>query len=118
MLAGVRGGKPAAGSPRLAGVLWNSKTRWSRHPVAGRGESGAGVVFHGGPPWWEARSDGEGGEVKPNKEDEKCGRKDCALSDVVLRNVGGGKEGSRSVSNYSDTFFFFFFSFFLFFFVF
>jgi len=51
MLAGVMGGKPAAGSPRSAAVLWKSETRWSRFPVAGRGESGAGVAFLGGPPW-------------------------------------------------------------------
>jgi len=40
---------------------------------------------------------GEGGDARPNNEDEKCGRGDRAQSDVVLRNVGGRKEGSRSV---------------------
>jgi len=39
----------------------------------------------------------EGGDARPNTEDEKCGRGDRAQSDVVLRNVGGGKEGSGSV---------------------
>jgi len=91
MLAGVMGGKPAAGSARLVAVLWKSETRWSRFLVAGRGESGAGVAFLEGPPWWQALSEGEGGDAKPNKEYEKCGRKDCAQSDVVLKNIGGGK---------------------------
>jgi len=66
--------------------------------VAGRGESGAGVVFLGVPPGWEAMSGGEGGDVRPNNEDELCGRRNRAQSDVVLRNVGWGKEGSRSVA--------------------
>jgi len=39
----------------------------------------------------------EGGDARPNNEDEKCGRGDRAQNDVVLRNVGGGKEGSGSV---------------------
>ena len=77
--------------------------------------SGARVVFLGGPPSWEAMSEGVGGEAKPNKEDKMCGRNDLAQSDVLLRNVGGGKEGGRSVSNYCN-FFFFSFSFFSFFF--
>jgi len=55
---------------------------------------------------------GDGGDTRPNSVDEKYGRGDRAQNDVVLRNVGGGKEGSRSVSNYSDFFTFFFFSFF------
>ena len=42
-------------------------------------------------------SGGEGGDARPNNEDEKCGRGDRTQNDVVLRNVGGGKEGSRSV---------------------
>jgi len=118
MLAGVMEGKPAAGRPRSAAVLWKSETRWLRFPVAGQGESGAGVAFLGGPPWWEAMTEGEGGDAKPNKEDEMCGRKDRAQSDLVWRNVGGGEEGSGSVSNCYDHFFlFFFFSFFLFFFL-
>jgi len=87
--------------------------------MVGRGERGAGVAFLERPPWWEAMSGGEGGDARPNYEDEKCGRGDRAENDVVLRNVGGGKEGSGSVSNYSDFFFFsFFFVFFLFFFFF
>jgi len=97
MFAGVMGGNPEAGSPRSAVVLWKIETRWLRFPVAVRGESGAGVVFLGGPPWWEAMSGGGGGNARPNNEDELCGRKDCAQSDVVLRNVGGGEEGSGSV---------------------
>jgi len=40
---------------------------------------------------------GEGGDARPNSEDERCGRGDCAQNDVVLRNVEGGKEGSGSV---------------------
>ena len=91
MLGGVMGGKPAAGSPKSAAILWKSETRWSRFLVAGRGETGAGVAFLGGPPWWEAMSEGEGGDAKPNKVDEKCGRKNRAQSDVVLKNIGGGK---------------------------
>ena len=43
-----------------------------------------------------------GGDAKPSSEDEKCGRRDRAQNDVVLRNVGGGKEGSGSVVNYCD----------------
>ena len=65
--------------------------------MAARGQTGAGVAFLWGPPRWEGISEGEGGDAKPNKEDEKCGRKDRAQSDVVLRNVGGGKQGSGSV---------------------
>jgi len=40
---------------------------------------------------------GEGGDARPSNEDEKCGRGDCAQNDVVLRNVGGGQEGSGTV---------------------
>ena len=54
MFAGVMGGKPVAGSPRSAAVWWKIETRWSRFPVVGRGERGAGVAFLEGPPWWEA----------------------------------------------------------------
>jgi len=97
MFAGVMRGKPAAGSPRSAAILWKSETRWWRFPVAGRGENGGGVVFLRGPPWWEAMFGGEGGDARPNKADEKGGRKDLVQSDVVLRNVGGGREGSGSV---------------------
>jgi len=50
MFAGVMGGKPAAGSPRSAAVWWKSETKWSRFPVAGRGERGAGVPILEGPP--------------------------------------------------------------------
>ena len=50
-----------------------------------------------------------GGDSRPNSEDEKYGRGDCAQNDVVSRNVGRGKEGSRSVSNDRDLFFLFFF---------
>ena len=42
-------------------------------------------------------SGGEGGDARPNNEDERFGRGDRAQNDVVLRNVGGGKEGSGSV---------------------
>ena len=52
-----------------------------------------------------------GGDAKPSSEDEKCGRRDRVQNDVVLRNVGGGKEGSGSVVNYCDRFSFFFFFF-------
>jgi len=97
MFAGVMGGKSAAGSPRSAAVWWNIVTRWLRCPVVGRGERGAAVAFLEGPPWWEAMSGGEGGNARPNNEDEKCGRGERAQNDVVLRNVGGGKEGSGSV---------------------
>jgi len=65
--------------------------------VVGRGERGAGVPILEGTPWWEAMSGGEGGDARPNKEDEKCGRGDRAQNNVVLRNVEGGKEGSGSV---------------------
>jgi len=51
-------------------------------------------------------SGGEGGDARPNNEDEKCGRGDRTQNNVVLRNVGGGKEGSGSV-NYCDRVFFF-----------
>ena len=56
-------------------------------------------------------SRGEGGDARPNNEDEEYGRGDRAQSDVVLRNVGGGKEGSGSVANYCDLFSFFSFFF-------
>ena len=76
--------------------------------MVGRGERGAGVAFLEGPPWWEAMSGGEGGDARPNNEDAKCRRGDRAQNDVVLRNVGGGKEGSGSVSPRPCLFFFFF----------
>jgi len=60
MFAGVMRGKPAARSPRSAAVWWKRKTKWSRFPVVGRGERGAGVGFLEGPPWWEAMSVGGG----------------------------------------------------------
>jgi len=100
MFAGVMGGKPAAGSPRSAAVWWKIETRWSRFPVVERGERGAAVAFLEGPPWWEAMFGGEGGDARPSNVDEVCVRGDRAQNDVVLRNVGGGKEGSGSVSNY------------------
>jgi len=115
MFAGVMGGKPAAGSPRSAAVWWRIETRWSRFPVVGRRERGAGVAFLEGPPWWEAMSGGEGRDARPSSEDEMCGRRDYVQNDVVLRNIGGGKEASRGEVT-TLTVFFFFFSFFIFFF--
>jgi len=56
-------------------------------------------------------SGGGGGDARPNSEDEKYGRGDRTQNDVVLRNVGGGKEGSGSVLTTVTVFFFF--SFFL-----
>jgi len=109
IFAGVMGGKPAAGSPRSAAVWWKSETRWSRFPVGGMGEIGAGVPILEGPPWLEAMSGGEGGDVRPNNEDEKYGRGDRTQNDVVLRNVGRGKDGSGSVVTTVTAFFFFFF---------
>jgi len=50
MFAGVMGGNPAAGSPRSAAVGWKIETRWSRFPVVGRGERGAGKPILEGPP--------------------------------------------------------------------
>jgi len=97
IFAGVMGGNPAAGSPRSAAVWWKIETRWSRFPVVGRGLRGAGVGILEGPPWWEAMSVGVGRDTRPNSEDEKCGRGDRAQNDMVLRNVGGGKEGSGGV---------------------
>jgi len=66
--------------------------------VVGRGERGAGVPILEGPSRWEAMSGGEGGDARPNNEDERCGRGDRAQNDVVLRNLRGGKEGSGSVA--------------------
>jgi len=80
--------------------------------VVGRGGRGAGVPILEGTPWWEAMSGGEGGDARPNNEDEKYGRGDRAQNDVVLRNVGGGKEGSGSVLTTVTVFFFSFFLFF------
>jgi len=56
-------------------------------------------------------SGGGVGDARPNNEDEKCGRGDRVQNDVVLRNVGGGKEGSGSVLTTLTVFFFFFFFF-------
>ena len=109
------GGETHGGNPKSVAVWWKSETRWSTFPVVRRGERGAGVPILEEPPWWGAMSGGEGGDARPNNEDEKCGRGDRAQNDVVLRNVGGGKEGSRSVVNHCDLFLFF--SFFLFFFL-
>jgi len=106
MVAGVMGGKCAAESPRSAALLGKRKTRWSRCPVVGRGDSKAAVVFLGWPPWWEAMFGGKGGDARPSKREELCGRMDRVQSDVVLRNVGGG-ERSGSVSYYCNLFFFF-----------
>jgi len=55
------------------------------------------VVFLGGAPWWEAMFGVEGGDARPNKEHEICGRRDREQNDVVWRNVGGGEKGSGSV---------------------
>jgi len=97
MFAGIMGGKPAAGSLSSVAVWWKIETRWSRFPVVGRGERGAGVGFLEGPPWWEAMSVDGGGDARPNSEHEKYGRGDRAQNDVVLRSVGGGRNGSGSV---------------------
>jgi len=40
-------------------------------------------------------SGGEGGDARPNNEDELYGRRDGAQSDLVLINVGGGGRGER-----------------------
>ena len=74
------------------------------------------MVFLGGPPWWEAMFGGEGRDARPNAEEEMYVGRDRAQNDVVLRNVGGGEEGSGSVANYCDRFFFFLFLFSSFFF--
>jgi len=37
------------------------------------------------------------GDAKPNREDKRCGSNNRAQSDLVVRNVGGGKEVSGSV---------------------
>ena len=111
IFAGVMGGKPAAGSPRSAAVWWKSETRWSRFPVGGRGERGTGVPILEGPPWWEAMSGGEGGDARPNNEDEMYGKGDRTQNDVVLRNVKGGKEGSGSLLTTVTVFSFFSFFF-------
>ena len=66
-------------------------------PLARRRESGVRVVFLAGTPGWDAMFGGEGGDTRPSNEDKLCGRKDRAQSDVVLRSVGGGDEGSRSL---------------------
>jgi len=52
-----------------------------------------------------------GGDARHNSEDEKYGRRDRAQNDVVLRNVGGGKEESGSVVNTVTVFLFLFFFF-------
>jgi len=96
MFAGIMVGKPAAWSPRSAAVWWKIETRWSRFPVVGRGERGAGVGFLEGPPWWEAMPVDEGGEARPNSKGEQYGRGDRGQNDVVLRNVGGGKRGAEA----------------------
>ena len=44
----------------------------------------------------------EGGDARPNNEDKKYGRGDRAQNDVVLRHVGGAKEGSGSVASLSE----------------
>jgi len=75
MFGGVMGGNPAAGSPISVAVLGKIETTWSRFPVAGRRDRGAGVVFLGWPPWWEAMFGGEGGNARPNNEDKKMWEK-------------------------------------------
>ena len=44
------GREARSGEPRSAAVWWKSETRWSRFPVVGRGERGAGVPILEGPP--------------------------------------------------------------------
>jgi len=56
-------------------------------------------------------SGGEGGDARPNNEDEKYGRGNRAQNELVLRNVGGGKDGSGRVLTPVTVFFFFFFLF-------
>jgi len=97
IFAGVMGGKLAVGSPRSAAVWWKIETRWSTYPVVGTGERGARVAFLEGPAWWEAMFGGEGGDARPNRKIEKYGGRDRLQNNVVLRNVGGGEEGSGSV---------------------
>jgi len=70
--------------------------------VVGRGERGAGVPILEGPPGREAMIGGEGGDARPNSEDEKYGKGDRAQNDVVLRNVEGGQRGAEAWSNYCD----------------
>ena len=102
MFAGVMGGKPAAGSPRSAAVWWKSETRWSRFPVVGRGERGAGVPILEGPSRWEAMSGGEGGDARPNNEDEKLwGRRSYAERRGVEK-CRGGERGERKRGALSD----------------
>jgi len=109
MFAGVMGGKSPAESPRSAAVWLKIETRWSRIPLVGRGERGAGVAFLEGPPWWEGMFGGEGGDTRPNNEDRVCVGRDRAQNDVVLRNVVGGKEGSGRVWSQETIFFSFLF---------
>ena len=52
---------------------------------------------------------GGGGDVRPNCKDEKYGRGYRAQNHGVLRNVGGGKEGSGRVLTTLTVFFSFFF---------
>jgi len=60
-------------------------------------------------------SGGQGGDPRPDNEDEKDASGDRAQNDVVLRNVAGGKEGSgRVVTPVTFSFLSFFFFFFLF----
>jgi len=37
------------------------------------------------------------GDVKPNHEDAKCGNSNHAQSDLVLRNIGGGRGERKHV---------------------
>jgi len=111
MFAQVMWGKPTAGSPGSAAVLWKIETRWSRFPVVGRGERGAGVVFLGGPPCWEGMFEDGDTEARPNNEHVVCERRDCEQNDVVLRNVGGEKQGSGRVRVFRHFYLFFSFYF-------
>jgi len=114
MLVGVMGGKPVAGSPRSAAMLWKRETRWSRFLVAGRVECGAGVVFLAGPPSWEAMSESEGGDMKPNQEGRKVREKRSCAEQRRVEKCRGGKDRSGSMSNYCDLCFYFYFFYFYF----
>jgi len=59
-------------------------------------------------------SGGEVRDARRKNEDEQYGRGDRAQNNVVLRNVGRGKEGSGSVVTTVTLFFLFFFFFFSF----
>jgi len=106
-------GETRGGEPKVSGFLVEERDQMVKIPSGREGREGGWsaesrrAALMGGHVWGA-----EVGDARPNSEEEKCEGGDRVKNDVVLRNVGGGKEGSGSVVTTVTVFFFFFFFFF------